>query len=677
MAKQHPSKNKPARQKVVVPQPVVAAPILTSTHTPWWMNKTYHILFTALTALLLYANTIGHEYTQDDAIVIQENMFTQKGIEGIPGILKYDTFFGFFKEEGKANLVAGGRYRPFTLILFAVYWEFFGDNPIFFHLMNVLWFALTCVVLYLLFSIMLQPLVEQKQARFLAFATTLLFTTHPIHVEAVANIKGLDEIMTLLGSIGALYFAFRATDEKKGLLLIPVFLLFLVGLFSKENAITFLGVAPLSFFIFRSKQFSRFLPPLLTLGMASLVFLIIRFSIIKAEFDEPALELMNNPFLKLVGNEWQKFSFEEWSATVMFTLGKYIQLLFFPHPLTHDYYPRHVAMMNWSDISVLISAIGYVSMTIFALIRLPKKDFLSYAILLYLMTLSIVSNVVFPIGTNMGERFLFMPSVGFCFLVSVLLWRGSQWLTKNKTNELHPVITVVFGVLIVLFSFKTITRNTVWKDNFTLFTTDINVSHQSAKLRNGTAGVLLEQAVKEKDAITQRNMFLEAKGHLLEAIKIHPTYKNAYLLLGNTNNYLKLYDESVNAYQQALALDGGYEEARSNLTITYRDAGQYYGEQQNDVVKSIAYLEAGNQFAPNNPEILRLLGIAYGISNRVTDAINVLEQAAKIAPNQAGILYNLGAAYGQLGDAAKAQSMFEQAKAIDPSIATKTLRNEA
>lgn len=668
MAKQHPSKNKPTRQKVVVSQPVVAAPILTSTNTPWWMNKTYHLLFIALTAFLIYINTIGHEYTQDDAIVIQENMFTQQGIEGISGILKYDTFFGFFKEEGKANLVAGGRYRPFTLILFAVCWEFFGDNPSFFHLMNVLWFTLTCVVLYLLFSTMLEPLADQKQARFLAFVTTLLFTTHPIHVEAVANIKGLDEIMTLLGSIGALYFAFRAADEKKWILLIPMFLLFLMGLFSKENAITFLGVAPLSFFVFRSKQFDKFLPPLLVLGLASVIFLIIRFSIIQVEFDEPAPELMNNPFLKLVGNEWEKFSFEEWSATVMFTLGKYIQLLFFPHPLTHDYYPRHVAMMNWSDISVLISAIGYVGMAIYALIKLPKKDFLSYAILFYLMTLSIVSNVVFPIGTNMGERFLFMPSVGFCFLVAVLLWRGSQWLTKNNTNELHPVISVVFGVIIVLFSFKTVTRNTVWKDNFTLFTTDINISHQSAKLRNGTAGVLLEQAIKEKDAITQRNMFLEAKGHLLEAIKIHPTYKNAYLLLGNANNYLKLYDESISAYQQALILDGGYQEARDNLTITYRDAGQYYGEQRNDVVKSIAYLEAGNQFAPNNPEILRLLGIAYGISNRVTDAINVLEQAAKIAPNQAGILYNLGAAYGQLGDAAKAQSMFEQAKAIDPSI---------
>ncbi|MBK8044182.1 MAG: hypothetical protein IPK21_16950 [Haliscomenobacter sp.] len=46
-------------------------------------------------SFLLYANTLGHEYAQDDAIVITDNMFTAQGIKGIPGILQYDTFYGF------------------------------------------------------------------------------------------------------------------------------------------------------------------------------------------------------------------------------------------------------------------------------------------------------------------------------------------------------------------------------------------------------------------------------------------------------------------------------------------------------------------------------------------------------------------------------------------------------
>ena len=52
----------------------------------------------------LYVNTLFHDYALDDAIVITENMFTQQGISGISGLARYDTFYGFFKEEGKANL---------------------------------------------------------------------------------------------------------------------------------------------------------------------------------------------------------------------------------------------------------------------------------------------------------------------------------------------------------------------------------------------------------------------------------------------------------------------------------------------------------------------------------------------------------------------------------------------
>ncbi|MDX1911596.1 MAG: tetratricopeptide repeat protein, partial [Saprospiraceae bacterium] len=68
-------------------------------------------------AFLLYANTLTHGFVLDDAIVITDNMYTQKGVEGIGGILSKDTFFGFFKVEGKETLVSGGRYRPMTLVL--------------------------------------------------------------------------------------------------------------------------------------------------------------------------------------------------------------------------------------------------------------------------------------------------------------------------------------------------------------------------------------------------------------------------------------------------------------------------------------------------------------------------------------------------------------------------------
>ena len=92
--------------------------------TNFWLNTRYQALFIFALSVLLYANTLTLKFCQDDAIVLTDNMFTTKGVEGIGGILSYDTFYGFFKESGKASLVSGGRYRPFTLIMFAIEFEF-------------------------------------------------------------------------------------------------------------------------------------------------------------------------------------------------------------------------------------------------------------------------------------------------------------------------------------------------------------------------------------------------------------------------------------------------------------------------------------------------------------------------------------------------------------------------
>ena len=84
----------------------------------------------------------------------------------------------------------------------------------------------------------------------LAFAAALLFVAHPLHTEAVANIKGRDEIMALLGSLAALYFSLRSYHSGKLGWEALAALSFLIGIFSKENAITFLAIVPLTYWFF-------------------------------------------------------------------------------------------------------------------------------------------------------------------------------------------------------------------------------------------------------------------------------------------------------------------------------------------------------------------------------------------------------------------------------------------
>jgi tetratricopeptide (TPR) repeat protein len=650
-----------------------------------------------LLGFLLYANTLFHDYTVDDAIVIYDNEFTTKGLAGIPGLLKYDTFRGFFKVEGKENLVAGGRYRPLTPVMYAAEVQFFapkkrdaagqalkdkdGDtifdpyeggkpNMVKFvgHFVNVLLFGLTCVLLFWLLLKMLSPDGKPASALgyapFVALAATLLFTVHPIHTEVVGNVKGRDEIGSLLGSLAALLFSLKAFYEKKTLLNVAAAVVFFLALLSKENAITFLAVAPLTYFFFTKAKpgaiFTQTLP--FVAGVA--LFLLIRGSVLGwSVTGEPPRELMNNPFLKLVGNQYVDFTAGEKFATIFFTLGKYVQLLFFPYPLSHDYYPRAVGVMTFGEWKVILSALLYVAMGVYALLRLPKKDPVCYGILFYLATLSIASNIVFPIGTNMNERFVYMPSIGFCLVAAVMVYRWS-----GSWNRLPKGWLIGGSLLLLLFGGLTFMRNFAWKDNFTLFLTDIGTVPNSAKLRNACGGELIAQSLKPENAARKTEMLNQAVAHLNESVKIHPGYKNPFLLLGNAYNYLQQYEASIQAYQQALKLDTEYTEAKNNLGITYRDAGRYYGEQKGDLAKALGYLQKAYELRPNEYETLRLLAVAYGIGGDGQKAIGFFTKALEQEPENADALYNLGSAYFNAGQPEQGAVFVQKAKAINPNI---------
>ncbi len=109
-------------------------------------------------AMLLYANTTWNEYAVDDTIVITKNTLTTQGLKGIPKIMTTDAFYGFFGEGYK--LVEGGRYRPLSIVTFAIEYEFLGLNPHFSHFINILLFALSGVLIFYLFVELLQTLFQ-------------------------------------------------------------------------------------------------------------------------------------------------------------------------------------------------------------------------------------------------------------------------------------------------------------------------------------------------------------------------------------------------------------------------------------------------------------------------------------------------------------------------------------
>ena len=607
-------------------------------------------------ALVLYANTLGHDYTQDDAIVIYDNMYTTAGVEGIPGLLQYDTFRGFFKTEGKAKLVSGGRYRPLTPVMFAIEYQLFGQSPFVGHLINILLYAALGFLVFILLLRLLSPVLPDE-AKWIALAAALLYVAHPIHTEAVANIKGRDEIIAMLASVGALWSAIRYIDGGSRKYIVAAGCLFFVGLLSKENTITFLAILPLAVVLFRQGVVKKLVAPWLAMFVSTVVFLAIRTAVLGLDMGGTPMELMNNPFLKLEAGRYVELDIGEKMATITYTLGRYLSLLTYPHPLTHDYYPRHIGIMSWADPFVLLSLGAYVAMLAAAVVSWRRWPVVSFSILYFLATLSIVSNVVFPIGTNMSERFMFMPSLGFTLLLSYGLYAGvGRRLSPN-------IATGILALILVLYSVKTVTRNQVWQDDFTLFTTDVHTSSNSAKVLNAAGGALTTEAAKLADGPKKTAMLEEAVIHLNKALAVHPGYKNAALILGNAEYYLQEYEAAVLAYERALQIAPGYAEAETNLAVALREAGKYAGEKQGDVGKAFKYLKRSIQLSPDDLETVRLLGVASGMTGDHQAAIRYFQQIVD-AKRNSDALTNLAKAYGASGDEATAQRLLAEAQQI-------------
>ena len=636
----------------------------------FFMNYRLQMLVVFALAFVVYIGSLGHQFVQDDAIVITDNMFTQKGAEGIGGILSKDTFYGFFKVEGKDNLVAGGRYRPFTLVLFALLYELVGANPFVFHLFTVLLFAATCVLLYQTLRALLEPRFGASYTALTSFIAAALFAVHPIHTEVVANVKGCDEIVTLLGSLGALWFTLKAYDTGASKWGWYGALVFFLACMSKENAVTFLAVVPLALWVFRSADSGKIISHTLPLFIAFVVFFIIRGSILHWKFGGAPLELMNNPYIKWTGSGWAHFSFGEKLSTIIYTLGQYIWLLFVPNALTHDYYPNHILVRGFGEPGVLITLAVYAGLIYYAIRGLKEKSIVSFGILYFLLTLSIVSNLVFPIGTNMGERFAFMPSVGFCLIIAALLVNilktEKGWNPANLTMPL-----AIAGVLGAGYMYKTFARVPAWETNEKLFFTDVNTSANSAKIRNACGGVLFDKARLETDPVKRKEYSLQAIPHLDKALDIYKDYADAYVSRGGAYLLSENYEKSIADYRTAIQLQNDKPSYVTSLAMALREAGKYYGEKRNDLPNAVKALNESWQLNNTDAETARLLGVASGVSQNHLDAIKWFSKAVELAPKEAGNYVDLGTAYLMSGNQAKAQEAFAQAQAIDPQIMQK------
>ncbi|MCC6412082.1 MAG: glycosyltransferase family 39 protein [Saprospiraceae bacterium] len=493
----------------------------------FWKNHWAPAVLLVALSFVLYGASIGYGYMLDDEMVITKNVYVQKGTAGLRDIFAYDSFMGYFQKKQSLYLLPGGRYRPLSLATFALEVSWFGkDKPNVSHFINILLYALTALLLYRIL-LSLFPIREGGKWYFsVAFIAALVFVAHPLHTECVANIKGRDEILALLCSLAALYASLRFVDAGQTRWLLGSGIFMFLGMFAKENALTFLAVIPLTLWFFTKAPKQRITTAILPLAGFFLVFLMVRYQALGFMLDHgkaPETDLMNNPFMGM--NPGEKL------ATIFLTLGWYLKLLFVPNPLTHDYYPYHVPKVNWSDWRALLSLALYAGMAVWAVFNVQKRKLPAYAILFYLITLSIVSNLLVSVGTFMNERFVYMPSVAFCLLAGWFFARQlPQWL-KEQDDKPYLLGLGLTLVLLVGYGLRTYTRVPDWKDAISLNSAAVRVSEGSARSHCFYVTAIYQNIYLTSKDQNEKNRWLDTmEYHINRSLEINPNYTAALIM---------------------------------------------------------------------------------------------------------------------------------------------------
>ncbi len=628
-------------------------------------------------AFLLYANTLGHEFVLDDKIVITENQFTKKGLEGVGELFSNDSMTGFFGKD--KNLVAGGRYRPLSMAMHALEWELFGNDPKFYHFTNVLLYLFTGLIL---FALLLHFFPSKSNNIFgIAFIASAIYLAHPLHTEVVANIKSRDEILSVLLAFGAFLFVLKWLDRKRLVFLLLSGALFFLSLLSKESSVVFVGIVPLAIYCLLPKRnLKEILISTVPLLLTTLIYLGIRYAVLGSAKTEIANELMNNPFLNASTGE--KY------ATIFLTLLNYLKLSVFPHPLTHDYYPKHIPIVDWADVLVWCSVLIHIALIIIGLLGLKKRNIWGFVIFTYLGGLILYSNLLFPIGTFMNERFLYIPTLS----VAVAVAYG---LSKVKNIKLGMGLA---AVLLVLYSFKTVDRNFAWESDETLALTDVQISSESAKCNMAAGLAKIDLAKEERVESKKKKQLVEGLKYLKKSLEIYPTYFPPMILSGNAYSMLGDYKTALSFYRNCLAMSPGHGHALQNLEYVAQEAtvveqyetakqalelylehneknagineklGELYGRNLQRPDLGLPYLLRAHELNPQEDGIIQKIGVAYAISGNNEEAINWFEKGIKLDKENARLYLNLGVAYQYVGNNELAQKYMNKAFELEPKL---------
>jgi tetratricopeptide (TPR) repeat protein len=359
-----------------------------------------------------------------------------------------------------------------------------------------------------------------------------------------------------------------------------------------------------------------------------------------------------------------------WAArlTAIKVIGLDLWLLLCPLRLTCDRSYNQIPLANWPDPFAWIALAVVAAILALALARYRQDRLIFFAAGFAGIALLPTSNLLFPIGSIMGERFLYLPSVGFAIALAALVYRPGR----------ERLAAVALTTVVALFACRTFARNFAWKDDLALAANDVLVAPQSFKLHLNLADALYKQdpvrnidgAIREAETawdivrplppelippLTPNNLgsYYGAKGDQMGGLTTaqgRALYRKALAVLlraGEADQAgEKKYDQDLAAHGKPLAFRIGFQRVYLNLGLVYDRMG-----------RNVEALEAYRHAQSLNPETTMFYDLisetCLAIGNPELAALALVEKHL-VSPNDPGTISALRDLYRKIpgGDCA-------------------------
>ncbi len=534
-----------------------------------------HLLIISVVTFLAFSSSLDNGFTNlDDEFHLTENLTIREfDLQHITQI--------FFSTVNRT-------YIPLTTLSFAVEYQFFGFDPFGYHLDNLLLHMAVTILVYLL-------AMRLGLSLSAAFWGALLFGIHPLHVESVAWITERKDVLCAFFYLLSLHAYWGYLQEgKKSSYYFSVLFGFL-SVLAKPMAVSLPLIFLLLDWLYQRQASWKLLGDKLLhcICLVPIAFITFYFN-------------MDNFYLNA---SWLT-SLLVYIWTFVFYINKFI----FPLVLGPIYaLPAPVSLANVHFDASLISFF----IILILVYRFRMNKWVVFGFLYYFLSIFFLLRVnTFPDGDVVADRFMYLPSVGFCFLTGYLIdifWKktiASKGIFSSKT------VLACLSAIYFLLALRTFAQANVWQDSLTLW------------------NYVIRQTPSAALAYNNRGRAYEKKG---------------------------MWELAVQDYKKCIELNPRMEEAYNNLGLYYKNKRDFSLAQE--------YFDKALELNPQFYQAYSNRGQVYSLEKRYALALADFGKAVDINPYFTKAYNNRGNVFEALGQNDLAFNDYSQAIAIDRKYA--------